>query len=81
MVSKLFQLFNSVKTQVGILDWGIKMTTLEDGEGGREGGKEGGRDGGRGRMVRKETSKVGRKSLAFTVTTILCFSLPSPSLL
>ena len=32
VVSKLFQLFNSVKTQVGILDWGIKMTTLEDGD-------------------------------------------------
>ncbi len=31
-VSEVFQLLDSVKTQVGILDWGIKMTTLEDGE-------------------------------------------------
>ena len=32
MVSKLFQLFNSIRGQIGILDWGIKMSTLEDGE-------------------------------------------------
>ncbi len=31
VVSELFQVFDSVKDQVGILDWGIKMTTLEDG--------------------------------------------------
>ena len=31
-MSEVFQLLDSVKTQVGILDWGIKMTTLEDGE-------------------------------------------------
>ena len=34
MVSELFQLLDSAKTRVGILDWGLKMTTLEDGEGG-----------------------------------------------
>ena len=31
VVSELFQLFDSVKDQIGIADWGIKMTTLEDG--------------------------------------------------
>ena len=31
-MSELFQLFDSQRRQVGILDWGIKMTTLEDGE-------------------------------------------------
>ena len=42
-MSELFQLFDSKRRQVGILDWGIKMTTLEDGEweGGRA-GMEGG---------------------------------------
>ena len=30
-VSELFELLDSVKVEVGILDWGIKMTTLEDG--------------------------------------------------
>ncbi len=32
VVSELFQLFDSVKHEIGILDWGIKMTTLEDGK-------------------------------------------------
>jgi ABC-type multidrug transport system ATPase subunit len=32
VVSQLFQQFNSSSARVGILDWGIKMTTLEDGE-------------------------------------------------
>ena len=31
-VSELFEMLDSVKVEVGILDWGIKMTTLEDGE-------------------------------------------------
>ncbi len=31
-VSEVFQQLDSVKTELGILDWGIKMTTLEDGE-------------------------------------------------
>ena len=48
-MSELFQLFDSKRRQVGILDWGIKMTTLEDGE--WEGGRVG-RDGGR--MVMRE---------------------------
>lgn len=30
VVSELFQLLDSAKTRVGILDWGLKMTTLED---------------------------------------------------
>ena len=30
-VSEVFQLLDSVKSEIGILDWGIKMTTLEDG--------------------------------------------------
>ena len=32
-VSELFPRINSEKTALGILDWGVKMTTLEDGEG------------------------------------------------
>ena len=32
MVSELFTLFDSSRSRVGILDWGIKMTTLEDGK-------------------------------------------------
>ena len=32
VVSELFTLFNSSRSRVGILDWGIKMTTLEDGK-------------------------------------------------
>ena len=32
MVSELFGLFNNVKDEIGIVDWGIKMTTLEDGK-------------------------------------------------
>ena len=31
VVSKLFTLLNSAKDQLGISDWGIKRTTLEDG--------------------------------------------------
>ena len=31
IVSKLFELFDSVRSEIGIVDWGIKMTTLEDG--------------------------------------------------
>ena len=31
-VSELFEMLDSVKVEIGILDWGIKMTTLEDGE-------------------------------------------------
>jgi len=31
-VSELFSLLNKEKTRLGILDWGVKMTTLEDGE-------------------------------------------------
>ena len=30
-VSELFEMLDSVKVEIGILDWGIKMTTLEDG--------------------------------------------------
>ena len=30
-ISELFEMLDSVKIDVGILDWGIKMTTLEDG--------------------------------------------------
>ena len=29
-VSELFEMLDSVKVEIGILDWGIKMTTLED---------------------------------------------------
>ena len=32
IVSELFQLLDSVRDQIGIVDWGIKMTTMEDGE-------------------------------------------------
>ena len=32
VVSELFALFNNVKDEIGIVDWGIKMTTLEDGK-------------------------------------------------
>jgi len=31
VVSKLFTLLNSVKIQLGISDWGVKRTSLEDG--------------------------------------------------
>ena len=31
IVSELFELLESVRDQIGIVDWGIKMTTLEDG--------------------------------------------------
>ena len=31
-VSELFEMLDSVKVEIGILDWGIKMTTLEDGK-------------------------------------------------
>ena len=31
-MSELFQLLDSVRDQIGIVDWGIKMTTMEDGE-------------------------------------------------
>ena len=31
VVSKLFTILNSVKIQLGISDWGIKRSTLEDG--------------------------------------------------
>ena len=30
VVSELFELLHSVQNQIGIVDWGIKMTTLED---------------------------------------------------
>ena len=40
VVSELFQLFDSARAKIGILDWGVKMTTLEDGKGvGGEGGR------------------------------------------
>ena len=32
IVSELFELLDSVQDQIGIVDWGIKMTTLEDGK-------------------------------------------------
>lgn len=31
-VSELFPLINSEKVRLGILDWGVKMSTLEDGQ-------------------------------------------------
>ena len=31
IVSELFQLLDSVRDWIGIVDWGIKMTTMEDG--------------------------------------------------
>ena len=31
VVSELFEMLDSVRDQIGIVDWGIKMTTLEDG--------------------------------------------------
>ena len=31
VVSELFQLLDSVRHRIGIVDWGIKMTTMEDG--------------------------------------------------
>ena len=31
-VGELFEMLDSVKVEIGILDWGIKMTTLEDGK-------------------------------------------------
>ena len=31
VVSELFEMLDSVRNQIGIVDWGIKMTTLEDG--------------------------------------------------
>ena len=30
-VSEVFEMLDSVKVEIGILDWGIKATTLEDG--------------------------------------------------
>ena len=32
VVSELFELLDSVQDQIGIVDWGIKMSTLEDGK-------------------------------------------------
>ena len=32
VVSELFELLDSVKDQIGIVDWGIEMSTLEDGK-------------------------------------------------
>ena len=32
VVSELFELLDSVQDQIGIVNWGIKMTTLEDGK-------------------------------------------------
>ena len=32
VVSEVFELLDSVQDQIGIVDWGIKMTTLEDGK-------------------------------------------------
>ena len=31
-VSEVFPLINGEKVRLGILDWGVKMTTLEDGK-------------------------------------------------
>ena len=31
-VSELFEMLDSVKVEIGILDWSIKMTTLADGK-------------------------------------------------
>ena len=31
MVSELFEMRDSVQDRIGIVEWGIKMTTLEDG--------------------------------------------------
>ena len=31
-VSELFEMLDSVEVEIGILDWGIKMTTLKDGK-------------------------------------------------
>ena len=31
VVSELFDLLDSVRNQIRIVDWGIKMSTLEDG--------------------------------------------------
>ena len=31
MVSELLEMLDSARDQIGIVDWGIKMTTLEDG--------------------------------------------------
>ena len=31
VVSELFEMLDSVRDEIGIVDWGIKMTTLEDG--------------------------------------------------
>ena len=31
-MSELFEMLDSVKVEIGILDWGIKMTTLKDGK-------------------------------------------------
>ena len=50
VVSELFQLFDSARNKIGILDWGVKMTTLEDGKGGRVGE--------RGREERREGREV-----------------------
>ena len=32
VVNELFELLDSVQDQIGIVDWGIKMITLEDGK-------------------------------------------------
>ena len=32
VVSELFEMQDSARNQTGIVDWGIKMTTLEDGK-------------------------------------------------
>ena len=32
VVSELFELLDSVQDQIRIVDWGIKMSTLEDGK-------------------------------------------------
>ena len=64
VVSELFQLFDSARAKIGILDWGVKMTTLEDGKGvggeGRGGGEKGEVGGEKGEVGGEEEERRGR---------------------
>ena len=66
VVSELFQLFDSARAKIGILDWGVKMTTLEDGKGvggeGRGGGEKGEVGGEEGEVGGEKDERGGKES-------------------
>ena len=61
VVSELFQLFDSARNKIGILDWGVKMTTLEDGKGGRVGERGKRREERKGKREEREEKREERR--------------------